>query len=104
MVAAHLSEAFIEGYGDDITVMGDGDEGAVEHRFHLQGRTHSAEREVPHPQVGNGESDFAPCSFEDIDQLTQGAPSPAHVFVVVAEATISTACFRTVIRAARAMR
>ena len=69
MGTAELSEALVEGHGDDIVVMVAGYEHSVEERIQIKSGAHTTQFEVAQPQLGVGE-----CSFlaKDVEFVHRG--------------------------------
>jgi len=63
MVAAEFGVSFVERDGEDVTIVCDRDERAVEECFDFEFRARTAEREVAQPQLIDGETDFLAGAF-----------------------------------------
>jgi hypothetical protein len=55
MIPAELSEALIEGMGDDVVVMVTGGEDSIEERLQIEPRAHTSQFEVAEPKLTMGE-------------------------------------------------
>jgi hypothetical protein len=68
MIPAELSEALIEGLGDDVVVMVSGSEDSVEEGLQIEPGAHTPQFEVAEPQFGMGEPSLLAIAIEQIER------------------------------------
>jgi len=67
MIPAELSEALIEGLGDDVVVMVTGGEDSIEERFQIESGAHTSQFEVAEPKFTVGEPSLFAVGIENVE-------------------------------------
>ena len=83
MIAAELSEALIEGLGDDVVVMVTGGDDSIEERFQIEPRAHTPQLEIAEPKFTMGEPSLLAVGIEHVEcRLSHRVPIRARALAV----------------------